>query len=96
MLKNTGRNNQLHMLANFLFAFGTGLWLNLRPLYLADLDATSKQIGLALAISGFSAGFLLGGHSHEKGTSRPWTAPQPTRYKCRANSTRVGQTGSRG
>jgi MFS family permease len=46
------------MLANFLFAFGTGLWLNLRPLYLADLGAAPKQIGLALAISGFSAGFL--------------------------------------
>jgi predicted MFS family arabinose efflux permease len=58
MLKNIGRNNQLYMLANFLFAFGTGLWLNLRPLYLADLGATPKQIGLALAISGFSAGFL--------------------------------------
>jgi len=58
MLKNIGRNNQLYMLANFLFAFGTGLWLNLRPLYLADLGAAPKQIGLALAISGFSAGFL--------------------------------------
>jgi hypothetical protein len=46
MLKNIGRNNQLYMLANFLFAFGTGLWLNLRPLYLADLGAAPKQIGL--------------------------------------------------
>ncbi|MBT4841861.1 MAG: MFS transporter, partial [Anaerolineae bacterium] len=43
---------------NFLFAFGTGLWLNLRPLYLADLGAAPKQIGLALAIGGFSAGVL--------------------------------------
>lgn len=58
MLKNIGRNNQLYMLANFLFAFGTGLWLNLRPLYLADLGAAPKQIGLALAIGGFSAGVL--------------------------------------
>ena len=46
------------MLANFLFAFGTGLWLNLRPLFLADLGAAPKQIGLALAIGGLSAGFL--------------------------------------
>jgi MFS family permease len=46
------------MIANFLFAFGTGLWLNLRPLYLADLGAAPKQIGLALAIGGFSAGVL--------------------------------------
>jgi MFS family permease len=58
MLKNIGRNNQLYMLANFLFAFGTGLWLNLRPLFLADLGAAPKQIGLALAIGGLSAGFL--------------------------------------
>ena len=58
MLKNIGRNNQLYMLTNFLFAFGTGLWLNLRPLYLADLGAAPKQIGLALAIGGFSAGVL--------------------------------------
>ena len=58
MLKNIGRNNQLYMIANFLFAFGTGLWLNLRPLYLADLGAAPRQIGLALAISGLSAGFL--------------------------------------
>ena len=58
MLKNIGRNNQLYMLANFLFAFGTGLWLNLRPLYLADLGAAPMQIGLALAIGGFSAGVL--------------------------------------
>ena len=58
MLKKIGRNNQLYMVANFLFAFGTGLWLNLRPLYLADLDAVPKQIGLALAIGGFSAGVL--------------------------------------
>lgn len=46
------------MIANFLFAFGTGLWINLRPLYLADLGATPKQIGLALAICGLSAGIL--------------------------------------
>lgn len=46
------------MVANFLFAFGTGLWLNLRPLYLADLGAAPKQIGLALAIGGLSAGIL--------------------------------------
>ena len=58
MLKIIGRNNQLYMVANFLFAFGTGLWLNLRPLYLADLGAVPKQIGLALAIGGFSAGVL--------------------------------------
>ena len=58
MLKKIGRNNQLYMLANFLFAFGTGLWLNLRPLFLADLGAAPKQIGLALAIGGLSAGFL--------------------------------------
>jgi predicted MFS family arabinose efflux permease len=58
MLKKIGRNNQLYMVANFLFAFGTGLWLNLRPLYLADLGAAPKQIGLALAIGGFSAGVL--------------------------------------
>lgn len=58
MLKKIGRNNQLFMVANFLFAFGTGLWLNLRPLYLADLGAAPKQIGLALAIGGLSAGFL--------------------------------------
>ena len=58
MLKKIGRNNQLYMLANFLFAFGTGLWLNLRPLYLADLGAVPKQIGLALAIGGLSAGLL--------------------------------------
>ena len=58
MLKNIGCNNQLYMLSNFLFAFGTGLWLNLRPLYLADLGAAPKQIGLALAIGGFSAGIL--------------------------------------
>jgi hypothetical protein len=42
MLKEIGRNNQLYMLANFLFAFGNGLWLNIRPLYLADLDAAPK------------------------------------------------------
>lgn len=58
MLKKIGRNNQLYMLANFLFAFGTGLWLNLRPLYLAEFGATPQQIGLALAIGGVSAGFL--------------------------------------
>ena len=58
MLKKIGRNNQLYMLSNFLFAFGTGLWLNLRPLFLADLGAAPKQIGLALAIGGLSAGFL--------------------------------------
>jgi len=58
MLNRIGRNNQLFMLANFLFAFGTGLWLNLRPLYLADLGATPEQIGLALAIGGLSAGFM--------------------------------------
>ena len=58
MLKKIGRNNQLYMLANFLFAFGTGLWLNLRPLFLADLGTAPKQIGLALAIGGLSAGFL--------------------------------------
>jgi len=58
MLKRIGRNNRLYMLANFLFAFGTGLWLNLRPLYLADLGATSEQIGLALAVGGFSGGFM--------------------------------------
>lgn len=58
MLKKIGRNNQLYMLSNFLFAFGTGLWLNLRPLYLADLGAAPAQIGLALAIGGLSAGFM--------------------------------------
>jgi MFS family permease len=58
MLKKIGRNNQLYMIANFLFAFGTGLWLNLRPLYLSELGAAPKQIGLALAIGGFSAGVL--------------------------------------
>jgi DHA1 family multidrug resistance protein-like MFS transporter len=58
MLKKIGRNNQLYMVANFLFAFGTGLWLNLRPLYLADLGAAPQQIGLALAIGGLSAGLL--------------------------------------
>ena len=58
MLKKIGRNNQLYMVANFLFAFGTGLWLNLRPLYLADLGAAPQQIGLALAIGGISAGLL--------------------------------------
>jgi MFS family permease len=46
------------MLGLFLFALGTGLWLNLRPLYLADLGATPKQIGFALALSSFSAGIL--------------------------------------
>ena len=58
MLKIIGRNNQLYMFANFLFAFGTGLWLNFRPLYLANLGAAPKQIGLALAIGGLSAGIL--------------------------------------
>lgn len=56
MLKRIGRNNQLYMAANFLFAFGTGVWLNFRPLYLAELGADPKQIGLALAITGISSG----------------------------------------
>jgi hypothetical protein len=41
------------MTTDFLFTFGAGLWLNLRPFYLADRGAAPKQIGLALAIGGF-------------------------------------------
>jgi len=43
----------LYTTTDFLFTFGAGLWLNLRTLYLADLGAAPKQIGLALAIGGF-------------------------------------------
>jgi predicted MFS family arabinose efflux permease len=58
MLKQIGRNNQRYMVSNFLFALGTGLWLNLRPLFLADLGAQPEQIGLALAFGGISAGII--------------------------------------
>jgi len=46
------------MVSNFLFALGTGLWLNLRPLFLADLGAKPEQIGMALAFGGLSAGII--------------------------------------
>ena len=46
------------MLGNFIFALSIGLWLNLRPLYLADLGASPEQIGLALAIGGIASGLI--------------------------------------
>lgn len=58
MLSKLGGNIIRYMLGLFLFALGTGLWLNLRPLHLADLGATPKQIGFALALSSLSAGIL--------------------------------------
>ena len=58
MLSKLGRNIHRYMLGLFLFALGTGLWMNLRTLHLADLGATPKQIGLALALSSFSAGLI--------------------------------------
>jgi len=58
LLSKLGHNILRYMLGLFLFALGTGLWLNLRPLHLANLGATPKQIGFALALSSFSAGLL--------------------------------------
>jgi predicted MFS family arabinose efflux permease len=58
MFKSIGRNNQLFMLGNFIFALSIGLWLNLRPLYLADLGANPEQIGLALAVGGLAGGII--------------------------------------
>ncbi|MBN1120880.1 MAG: MFS transporter [Anaerolineae bacterium] len=51
MFKRLGRNNQLVMLALFVWALGEGLWyINFRQLYLVELGATEAQVGLVLAI----------------------------------------------
>ncbi len=51
MFKRLGRNNQLVMLALFVWALGEGLWYtNFRQLYLVELGATEAQVGLVLAI----------------------------------------------
>lgn len=51
MFRTLTRNNRLLMLALFIWALGEGLWyVNMRPLYLASLGASSTQIGLSLAI----------------------------------------------
>jgi MFS family permease len=55
MFKRLGRNNQLVMLALFVWALGEGLWYtNFRQLYLVELGATGAQVGMALAIEAFA------------------------------------------
>jgi predicted MFS family arabinose efflux permease len=46
------------MLAVFVWALSEGLWMNLRPLYFAELGASAQQVGLVLAV-GAVAGAIV-------------------------------------
>ena len=51
MFRALGRDNQLLMLALFVWGLGEGLWyINFRQPCLVELGATEAQVGLALAI----------------------------------------------
>jgi predicted MFS family arabinose efflux permease len=56
MFKEIGPKNRVYMAANLVYALGIGFWINLRPLYLADLGASPTQVGTALALAALAAG----------------------------------------
>jgi predicted MFS family arabinose efflux permease len=46
------------MLAVFVWALSEGLWMNLRPLYFAELGASAEQVGLVLAVGAIASAIV--------------------------------------